>query len=89
MSKIFLQKIVKLLDGQVALANVLATELKPIKQAHVWRWLNTTIDGIPGEHVIDACSAVDWQVTPHQLRPDLYPHPNDGLPEHLRVKECA
>ena len=84
MSKLFLEKIVDLVDGQVALAEVLATEEEPIKQAHVWRWLNTTAEGIPAKHVIRACRAVNWQVTPHQLRPDVYPHPDDGLPAHLR-----
>ncbi|MBL2607392.1 Cro/Cl family transcriptional regulator, partial [Klebsiella pneumoniae] len=24
---------------------------------------------------------LDWQVTPHELRPDLYPNPTDGLPK--------
>ncbi|MCV5295753.1 hypothetical protein OFC42_28600, partial [Escherichia coli] len=23
----------------------------------------------------------NWSVTPHELRPDIYPNPNDGLPE--------
>jgi hypothetical protein len=27
-----------------------------------------------------------WAVTPHQLRPDLYPDPTDGLPRHLKRK---
>jgi len=84
MSKYFLEKIVQLVDGQVALAEKLATDEDPIKQAHVWRWLNTTAEGIPARYVIRACSAVNWQVTPHELRSDLYPHPDDGLPDHLR-----
>lgn len=84
MSKIFLEKVVQLVGGQVALADALATKEEPIKQGHVWRWLNTTVEGIPARHVIPACSAINWQVTPHELRPDLYPHPDDGLPEHMR-----
>ena len=36
------------------------------------------------DRVLTACEAVNWQVTPHQLRPDLYPHPQDGLPAHMR-----
>jgi len=85
MSKLFLNKIIDLLGGsQQKLAEVLSTEEKPIKQAHVWNWLNKTIDGIPDRHVIKSCRAVGFQVTPHQLRPDLYPHPNDGLPAEMR-----
>ena len=84
MSKLFLKKIVEIVGGQASLADVLATEAEPIKQAHVWNWLNVTINGIPERHVIKSCKFVDWQVTPHELRPDIYPHPHDGLPEHLR-----
>lgn len=83
--KIYLEKIIELLGGkQQSLADALATGEEPIKQAHVWNWLNVTVNGIPERHVIKACKAVDWQVTPHQLRPDIYPHPKDGLPEHMR-----
>ncbi len=85
MSKIFLNKVIELLGGkQKQLADALATPENPIKQAHVWKWINTTADGIPEKHVINACKAVSWQVTPHELRPDIYPHPHDGLPDHLR-----
>ena len=40
---------------------------------------------IPSEKVILVSQATNYQVTPHELRPDLYPHPQDGLPEHLRT----
>ncbi|GER63374.1 hypothetical protein CSC35_0139 [Enterobacter hormaechei] len=36
---------------------------------------------IPGELVLKVSKAVDWQVTPNELRPDLYPNPKDGLPQ--------
>jgi DNA-binding transcriptional regulator YdaS (Cro superfamily) len=39
----------------------------------------------PAEKVIGVSEATEWKVTPHQLRPDLYPHPMDGLPDHLRL----
>lgn len=80
-----LEKIINLLGGkQQQLADALATEEEPIKQAHVWNWLNVTVNGIPERHVIKACKSVDWKVTPHELRPDIYPHPHDGLPDHMR-----
>lgn len=39
---------------------------------------------VPAERVLGVAEANEWRVTPHQLRPDLYPHPDDGLPAHLR-----
>lgn len=39
----------------------------------------------PSEKVIAVSQATEWKVTPHELRPDLYPHPHDGMPEHLRI----
>lgn len=80
MNKSFLKKSVDIVGGQVALANAVH-----VKQAHVWAWLNKTKDGVPAEQVIPTSEATGWQVTPHELRPDIYPHPNDGLPEHLRA----
>ncbi|EDJ4782430.1 Cro/Cl family transcriptional regulator [Salmonella enterica] len=35
---------------------------------------------VPGELVVRVARAIDWKVTPHELRPDLYPNPTDGLP---------
>ena len=44
-------------------------------------------DGVvPDGRVLEVCYGFDWAVTPHELRPDIYPHPDDGLPEHLRGK---
>lgn len=36
---------------------------------------------VPPARVIAVCEAVDWAVTPHQLRSDIYPNPTDGLPQ--------
>lgn len=38
----------------------------------------------PSQHVIVIAAATGFEVTPHELRPDLYPHPEDGLPRELR-----
>lgn len=35
---------------------------------------------VPGELVVRVARAIDWKVTAHELRPDLYPNPTDGLP---------
>lgn len=79
MDKSPLVKAVELLGGQVATAEAVG-----VKQAHVWAWINKTVDGVPEKQVIPVSKATDWRVTPHQLRPDIYPHPHDGLPAHLR-----
>jgi DNA-binding transcriptional regulator YdaS (Cro superfamily) len=39
---------------------------------------------VPSDKVIALCSFDDWQVTPHDLRPDIYPHADDGLPSDMR-----
>jgi DNA-binding transcriptional regulator YdaS (Cro superfamily) len=39
---------------------------------------------VASERVFSICLATSWQVTPHELRPDLYPHPHDGLPVEMR-----
>lgn len=35
---------------------------------------------VPSERVIQLCQWGNWSVTPHQLRPDIYPNVQDGLP---------
>ncbi|MDQ5385540.1 YdaS family helix-turn-helix protein [Klebsiella quasipneumoniae subsp. similipneumoniae] len=39
-------------------------------------------DQVPSERVLQLCELGEWIVTPHQLRPDIYPNPNDGLPDN-------
>ncbi len=34
---------------------------------------------LPAERVIQVAQLTGWKVTPHQLRPDLYPLPGDAL----------
>lgn len=40
---------------------------------------------VPAEKVIHLCKAAGWEALPHELRPDLYPNPEDGLPADKRV----
>ncbi|MDH0357030.1 YdaS family helix-turn-helix protein [Morganella sp. GD04133] len=44
-------------------------------QQTVFHWLNYRV---PAGRVIPLCELMNWQITPHDLRPDLYPHPTDG-----------
>ncbi len=41
-------------------------------------------DVVPPDHVLNVSRLCDYKFTPHQLRPDLYPHADDGLPDDLR-----
>jgi len=57
----------------------------------IWAWVKSgRADRPPAEYVLPIAQAVDWQITPHQLRTDLYPHPCDGMPkpEHIS-NECV
>ncbi len=70
-----LTRAVTLLGSQVAMARAVGGT---VKQQHVWKWLRS--GRVPAEHVIGVSRATGWKVTPHQLRPDIYPNVHDGLP---------
>lgn len=36
---------------------------------------------VASTEVLNACRVLNWEITPHELRPDLYPNPTDGLPQ--------
>lgn len=74
-----IEKAIEICNGQVGLSGK-----SGIPQPTISAWVNRFNFKVGAEFVITVASATDWQITPHQLRPDLYPHPNDGLPEHMR-----
>jgi len=78
MNLIPLLKAIEICGGQTALAISIN---RP--QPTVAAWVNR-FKRVGTEYVITVSEATNWQVTPHELRPDIYPHPQDGLPEHLR-----
>lgn len=43
---------------------------------------------VPAGSVLSLCSLVNWKVTPHEVRPDLYPNVCDGLPDEF-IKNSA
>lgn len=47
------------------------------KQQNVSRWFNSKF---PSSRVFHLCQLMRWEVTPHDIRPDIYPNPTDGLP---------
>lgn len=55
-----------------------------VSREAVRKWVR---DGVPAERVRLICETTGWQVTPHQLRPDLYPNPTDAMP--VVVAEAA
>jgi len=86
-----LGKVLEIVGSQQALASAINHLVDPdgankVKQAHVWKWLNKTKQGVGADYVLAVAKVVNYQVTPHELRPDLYPHPEDGLPEERRTK---
>ena len=62
-----LEKAVRLVGGQTALAKAVA-----VKQGHVWWWLNKS-GKAPAEKCIDIERATGGAVRREDLRPDLYP----------------
>ncbi|APZ06975.1 Rha family transcriptional regulator [Kosakonia cowanii JCM 10956 = DSM 18146] len=50
-----------------------------IKPMSVSRWKNRYQGVVPADRVLQIYTATG--VTPHELRPDLYPNPTDGLPK--------
>lgn len=46
-------------------------------------------EGIPAHRVIPICQSTGWALTPNALRPDIYPHPEDGLPAEMRAQAQA
>lgn len=72
-------------ENKSSLVNKLLS-LRPdskVTNSHINNWLYRD-EKIPGEWVLALSESVNWKVTPHELRPDLYRHPEDGLPDELR-----
>lgn len=46
-------------------------------------------DGVPPNKVPDFVRLADFAATPHQLRPDVFRLPGDGVPEEVRGREEA
>jgi len=74
-----LQKAIRIAGGQDKLGKRFGKG-----QYLVSTWVVRNGGRVSADFVLKVSEAVEWQVTPHELRPDLYPHPQDGLPEHLR-----
>lgn len=69
-----LAEAIKAANGQEAVARACNVSRQAVAQ---WR-------RAPPDHVITISRATGYKFTPHAIRPDLYPHPDDGLPVELR-----
>lgn len=74
-----LNRAIDLAGGQEKLAGLVGG-----RQTRISEWKRR--GNVPPEIVIAVSQAVGFRVTPHQLRPDLYPHPDDGLPTEMRAR---
>lgn len=74
MSTNYLLQAIDICGGQVALGKSIGKT-----QATISSWINRKNRKISPEFVIAIAKATDFKITPHQLRPDIYPHPHDGM----------
>ena len=61
-----LEKAIGLAGGQTQLAKMIG-----VSQPRMWNWLNRD-KTVPGEYVRPICEAVNNQVLPSELRPDIF-----------------
>jgi len=88
MSKETLSQAIELAGGQAHLARGIRDRIPSSKigQVTVWGWLNEAkMEVPPADAVIPICDFLGWRMTPHKLRPDLYPNPTDALPLDVKV----
>jgi hypothetical protein len=84
MSRESLQKAVDLAGGQAPLSRGIRDRMPGSKvgQVHVWGWLNSVkFEVPPAEVVLAIADFLEYKMTPHELRPDLYPNPGDAMPD--------
>lgn len=83
-----LHEAIKLAGGtQGALAEAITqqTPEDPVGQSAISNWFQR--GKVPAERVLHVAIATEFRVTPHDIRPDLYPNPDDGLPAARRLDE--
>jgi DNA-binding transcriptional regulator YdaS (Cro superfamily) len=85
-----LKRAIKLVGSQAQLAERMNQGRPPeehVGGSAIGNWL---IRGkVPPEHVIAVSRAVNWEVVPHRLAPEIYPHEEDGLPPVIRARMAA
>lgn len=61
-----------------------AEAARRLKMKTAWGVQKWRSEGVPHDRVIPFAAIASFVASPHDLRPDLYPHPDDGLPPNLR-----
>jgi len=92
MSKQSLLKAVDLAGSQVNLARGIRDRIpgSKIGQVHVWGWLNQVkFEVPPADVVLPIADFLGYRMTPHELRPDIYPNPTDAVPEQIAAQISA
>lgn len=73
-------KLTDYLDAQGTGARAeLARNIK-VAPAYLYQ-METGIRPISAPRALQIGAATGWSVTPHELRPDIYPNPTDGVPQ--------
>jgi len=78
--------------GQARLAAGIRTFLpgSKVAQAHISGWVNQVRSEVPpAEVVVPIAQFLDFKITPHELRPDLYPNPGDAIPVEKPTRVSA
>lgn len=86
MSKQTLLKAVELAGGQIQLARGIKRIVPETKvgQVHIWGWLNSVkMEVPPADMVLPIAESLEYRITPHDLRADLYPNLTDALPADI------
>lgn len=53
----------------------------PIRPQAVSQWVIC-----PEKRVLALAAGIRYKRTPHELRPDIYPSPRDGIPPNVRLR---
>lgn len=79
-------KAVEMAGSQVNLARGIRDRVPGSKvgQVHVWGWLNQVkFEVPPADVVLPIADFLGYRLTPHMLRPDLYPNATDAVPDDV------
>lgn len=74
-----MRKTIELLKQQFGTLRAIADAAGVKSHQNVQHWRGI----VPADKVLRLCQASSWAITPHMLRPDLYPNPGDALPATL------
>jgi len=50
-----------------------------ISSQAVSKWMSR--GKVPPRRILPLCKALGWKITPHEIDPEAYPSPTDGLPK--------